>query len=135
MMKRILKVTGLVVVVLVLVLGVHIYMVTRRTPPDANTVALARIDFKEQLRAQDSDSITRWLYRQPGVLHVLCNPAGKLVVFTYAPVSADPDRIAAAMREQLPYDAHRFMPDTRALAGGCPVAQTSVTYKLLHLFK
>jgi len=134
-MKKILKTAGIIFSVLVLVLVVHIYLVTRRTPPDAHTVAMARIDFKQQLQQRDADSITRWLYRQPGIYHVLCNPAAKLVVFSYAPVTADPDKIAIEMRAQTAYDAFRFVPDKSSLSDGCPVAQTSITYKLYRLFK
>lgn len=134
-LKRLLLTSGSVILLLALILTVHIYLVTRRTPPDANTRAMARIDFKQDIDQQDSVTITKWLYEQNGVDHVLCNPSARLVVFTFRPLKTSADRIVSKFRLALPYHAIRFMPDKEALKDGCPVAQTSITYKIYNLFK
>ena len=95
---------------------------------------MARINFKKDIDQQDADNITIWLSRQDGVDHVLCNPAGHLAVFTFRPLKTNADLIINKFKIVFPY-AERFMPDKEAMKGGCPVAQTSITYKIYNLFK
>lgn len=120
---------------LVVVLAVHIYIVTRPKAPDANTRIMARIDIKQDIGQQDADRITTWMYRQKGMDHVLINPQRDIVVFTFFPVKTSANRIVSDFRAALPYKAERFLPTADQLKGGCPVAATSATYKVLSFFK
>ena len=137
--KKSLLGAGMAFLLSVLVLGIHIFMVTRPKAPTATTLVMARIDFKKDLTKDDASKITTWLYQQNGINHVLCNPAGKLVVFTYYPVKTTPEQIVARLNTTTPYQGERFMPSQNQLASGCPVAATSFTYKASkffnHLFK
>jgi len=135
LLKKILLTTGSVFLLLVVVLCIHIYMVTRPKAPDAHTRAMARIDFKQDISKEDANKITTWMYQQKGVDHVVYNPVSKILVFTFAPVNTTADQIVNNMRSSLNYNAVRFVPSEKDLKSGCPVATTSFTYKTYSLFK
>ena len=130
-----LKWSGITFLLLVAVLGIHIYLVTR-PHIDAHTVAMARIDIRQAINSNEADNITKWLYNQKGIDHVLCNPETDIVVFTFYPTTASANKIVSDFKAQLHYDkAQRFMPSAKDLQSGCPVAATSVTYKIYNFFK
>ena len=118
----------------VIVLAVHIYVVTRPRV-DASTRIMARIDIKQDIDQTDADKITAWLYRQKGVDHVLVNPQSDIVIFSFAPVQNDANRIVAGFKKEMPYRAERYMPTAEEMKGGCPVAKTSVSYKVYAFIK
>ena len=122
---------------LVLVLAVHIYIMTRPKAPDADTRIMARIDIKQPITQEDANRITTWLYREKGVDRVLCNPANGIVVFTFAPIISNGNRIVADLQAALPYKAERFLPSEEEMerAGGCPVAGNSLGYRVALFFK
>lgn len=133
--KRIVLWTVSVFAVLVMVLAVHIYIVTRPKPIDAHTRAMARIDIQQPITQADAGRITTWLYRQKGVDRVLVNPATAIVVFTFFPIKTTASQIVSDFRTDLPYKARRFIPTQEGLQHGCPVASTSVTFKVYSFFK
>lgn len=128
--KKILWVSLSTVVLLVMILIVHIYIVTRPKAPDATTKIMARIDFKQGLKNDDADKITAWLYNQNGVDRVLCNPKSGIAVFTFYPVKTSADKITSDMRSDLPYTVNRYMPSKEEMQGGCPVGAGSVSSKI-----
>jgi hypothetical protein len=81
--KKIVLGTIASVFVLFLVLCVHIYVMMKPKAPDAHTIAMARIDFKQNITPTEANNITAWLYQQNGVAHLLCNPILKIAVFTF----------------------------------------------------
>ena len=127
----VLSVFGLLVIVLCL----HIYIVTRPKPIDANTRAMARIDIRQDITQTDADKIAAWLCRQQGVDHVLVNPQSDIAVFTFFPIKTTANRVVSDLKAQLPYKAERFIPTEEAMQGGCPAASTSTTYKVYRFFK
>ncbi len=132
--KRTILAGGAVIILLAVTLVIHI-MIVSRPKADASTLAMARIDFKQDLSQQDADKVTTWLSHQPGVEHVLCNAQTETAVFTFYPVRASADQIAAALRAQLHYNGVRYMPDQKALKGGCPVSDHSLSYKIYSTIK
>jgi len=118
---------------LVIVLCVHIYVVTRPKPMDAHTRAMARIDIRQPITQADADKITAWLYQQKGIDRVLVNPQSDIAVFTFFPVQTTANRIVGDFKASLPYKAERFIPSADAMKNGCPVASTS--YKVYSFFK
>jgi hypothetical protein len=133
---RILLWTGAAMLSLVLILSVHIYLVMRPKAPDASTRIMARIDIHQPLTEEASATITNWLYAQKGVDHVLCNPKTSIVVFTYSPLQANANTIAANFKEQLNYhNSVRYIPTEKELQGSCPVASASPMYRLYSSIK
>lgn len=104
---------------LVIVLITHIWWVTR---PAANeqTIAMARIDIKNNLTEQDASRIATWLDQQNGVDRVLCNTKSRTVVFSFYPVKADADKIAENFANTFHWDATRYLPSEQEMAQGCP---------------
>src|SRR5579872_1164436 len=82
-MKKVILWVGTLLQLLIAAVTIHVYLVMRPKAPDERTRIMARIDFSRRLTAADSAAVTSWLYRRDGVEHVLCNPAGKLVVFSF----------------------------------------------------
>lgn len=134
-LKKILKITGVSLIILLLVLCIHIYIETRPTPPTAETKFMARIDFKQDITNKDSAKITNWLYQQTGIDHVLVNPNSNMAVFTFFPVKTNADQIVNNLKATFAYNAQRFVPNEKDLQSGCPVAKTSFTYKVYSFFK
>ena len=132
--KQILLATGGITLLLAIALMVHIVIVTR-PKANASTVAMARIDFKQDISQQDANKITAWLSQQKGVDHVLCNATTETAVFTFYPVKASADQIAADLRSQLHYNGIRYMPDQKAMMSGCPVSNPSLSYKIYSTIK
>jgi hypothetical protein len=132
--KRIALAVSRVFVVGVIVLAVHIYVVTRPRV-DASTRIMARIDIKQDIDQADADKITAWLYRQKGVDHVLVNPQSDIAIFSFAPVQNNANRIVAGFKREMPYKAERNIPTAEEMKGGCPVAKTSVSYKVYAFIK
>jgi hypothetical protein len=132
--KKILAWTGSIMLLLVVVLSVHIYIVTRPKPTDLHTRAMARIDFKQQLSSGDSIQITTWLYQQKGIDHVLCNPKNEIVVFTFFPAITTANKIVNDFKLSHNYNAERFVPTEADMASGCPMS-SSTTYKFYSFIK
>jgi len=120
---------------LVVVLCVHIYIVTRPKAPDAHTIVMARVDIQQHLDSSDADKITSWLYAQPGVDHVLCNPQTRIVVFTFFPVRNSANNIISGLLAATNYKGARFMPSEEDMKAGCPVASNSISYKAYSFVK
>ena len=135
-LKKILLTSVSVFMVLVVVLCVHIYIVTRPQAPTAATIAMARIDLHQAISHQDAANITDWLYRQPGIDHVVCNPTMDNIVFTFHPAIAKANDIVSNFKTGMHYDhAVRYLPSEKEMQSGCPVASTSYTYKVYSFFK
>jgi hypothetical protein len=136
LLKKILLSTSGVFFLLVAVLAIHIYIVTRPKAPTANTRIMARIDIKQPISQGDADKITTWLYQQKGIDHVLCNPKTEIVVFTFFPIKTTGDQIVKDFKSSFSYNkAQRYIPTEEELKGGCPVASTSFAYKTYNFFK
>jgi len=118
----------------VIVLAVHIYVVTRPRV-DASTRVMVRIDIKQDIDQTDADKITAWLYRQKGVDHVLVNPQSDIAIFSFAPVRNTANRIVADLKREMPYTVQRNIPTPEEMKGGCPVAKTSLSYKVYAFIK
>jgi hypothetical protein len=121
-----------VTLLIIAVLGIDIY----RTMPkaDETTVALARIDIKQDISGEDAVKISDWLGQQKGVDHVYCNPESDIVVFSFYPVKVNANDIVANFKSTFNLKAERFLPTAEQMKGGCPVATTSITYKAAHFF-
>ncbi len=136
LLKKTLITSASVFLLLVAVLCIHIYIVTRPKAPTAATLAMARIDIKQPITYEDAYNITTWMYKQQGVDHVLCNAAMDNIVFTFHPALVDASAIAQQFRTAVHYEhAVRYIPTEKEMQGGCPVAATSYTYKIYSFFR
>ena len=100
-MKNVIKIIAGAFGLLVLTLAVHIYMVARPAKADAHTLALARVDFQQDILETDATRINAWLQKQPGVVRAVCNADYNNVVFSYYPTQADADALTASLVETL----------------------------------
>jgi len=135
LLKKILLTTSSMFLLLVGVLCIHIYIVTKPKAPDVHTRAMARIDFKQAMSNSDANTVTNWMYEQKGVDHILYNPVSKILVFTFSPLNTSADAIVADMQSKLHYKAVRYVPSEKELSSGCPVAATSFSYRAYSFIK
>lgn len=105
-----------------IVLGVHIYKVTRPRVLDANAIAMARIDFKQDITNEDAAKITNWFMQQKGISQFKCSPETKNAVFTFYPAKMNATTAVETFSKELHYNAVRFMPSKAEMMKGCPVA-------------
>jgi hypothetical protein len=118
--KRIGLVTGAVVLLAVITLGVHIYWVTR-PHIDARTRYMARIDLHQPIDQADAERIKAWLLQQKGVDRVLVSPRWSTAVFTFTPL-ANVNGIVQDFKASLPYrNAARYLPTKKQIKSACPV--------------
>lgn len=133
-LRRTLKVAGSIIFLFVLALVIHIYIAMKPRITE-RSIVMARIDFKQDINTNDASRITAWLYSRKGVSHVLCNPEGNCVVFTYYPIKADAGKLAQELNQSLHYNGTQYIPTEADLAKGCPVSRHSFTYKVYSFFK
>ena len=128
-LKRILIWTASSLLLLIALLGLHIYLVTKPRV-DSHTRVLARIDIHQPINDIGKDKITAWLYQQKAVDHVMCNPKTGIVIFSFSPLQADANKISEKFRADLNYpEAKRFMPTAAQMQSGCPMASNSFSFK------
>jgi len=132
--RRILRVCVAVTSILILTLAIHIYIVTK-PEVDEKTIVLARVDIKNDISEADAGRITDWLYRQEGVDHVFCNSESNIVVFTFYPIKADANKIAAGLSNAFGYDAKRYLPSEQEMANGCPAFAKSWSSRIALIVK
>lgn len=133
--KKMLRAIFAIVLLLVFMLGIHIYYVTKDRIPTSSVIAMARIDIKQDIDAKDASTITDWLYKQKGVTQVLVNPTTKIAVFTFYPSVVNADTIAKNFVTALHYPSQRFKPTEQQLQSGCPAGYTSSSSSITKYFK
>jgi hypothetical protein len=140
LIKKVTISSGIIFLLLVTVLGVHIYIVTRPHPIDPRAVAMARIDIKQPIDKTDADKIVSYLDAQSGVSHVLVNPKTDIVVFSFFPARVSADQIVQNFKAAMDYKAERFVPTKSQLSGACPMGfsggdNPSFISKVFNFFK
>jgi hypothetical protein len=133
--KKAFTISASIFVFLVLVLAVHIYIVTRPKTLPSNAVAMARIDFKQDINQADADKITAWLYQQQGVNHVMVNAKTEIAVFSFFPAKADASKITDNLKATFNYKADRYIPTEAEIQSGCPIASNSAGYVVYNFVK
>jgi hypothetical protein len=91
---------------------------------------MARIDIKQPLNQDQANKIAVWMYHQKGIDHVLVNPQTRIVIFTFFPVKTSGKQIASDFKKTFSLKADRFIPTAQDLKQSCPMAASSVTYKV-----
>lgn len=125
LLKKILIAAGSVFLLLSVVLVIHIYQVTRPKVLDANAIAMARIDFKQDISQEDAAIITTWFNKQTGVQRFTCNTQNRNAVFTFFPAKMDASKTVETFVKELHYNAVRYMPSKDDMMKGCPVASNN----------
>lgn len=127
-------VAGSTVLLLGVVLCVHVYAVTHK-PQVGMPRIMARVDFKQDITVEDAALITKSLYAQAGVDHVLCNDAANIAVFTFSPGINTADNIVNTLVSKTGYKAQRYMPSKKEMMSGCPASASSFTSSIEKLYR
>ena len=132
-MKRIFIATSATLLLLVAILGIHIYIVTKPRIND-KTVAMARIDIKQSINETKAGGIEKWLSKQTGVQHVVLNRESNIIVFTFYPIKANANELAENLKATFNVNAERFMPSAEQMASGCPAMAHTFSGKVYSFF-
>jgi hypothetical protein len=103
-----------------LLLGAHIYLVTRKHQPNAQALVLARLDFPAPLTADVPDML-QWFNRQPGIHKAVCSPQNRNLVFGYFPTQTDVSQLIQDFNRHFNQQARRFLPGKQQMKSGCPI--------------
>jgi hypothetical protein len=132
--RKIVRITLGTLSALTLILALHIFIVTRPGKVTEQTIAMARIDFQQDIAPDDAAKVSAWLSGQPGVTNVLCNPESNIAVFTYHPIQSNPDQFADEISGHLHYKCQRYVPSAAALSSGCPMKSPSILKRMASIF-
>ena len=138
LIKRFLTAVFLLVFLLVTVLAVHIYMVSR---PETNSTGirkqLSRIDFATvPMDSLTATQVVKAIEEIPEVLSYYLNEETGAMAYS---VEAGENRAQLAFEAFMSkgdFDAKRYIPSPESIANGCPVIEKkSLTYKLGKFFQ
>ncbi len=124
---------------LIIVLGVHIYLVT--SPKEENPTAswqLARIDIQERtpLSPLVAKEVKKTLKAIKGVKRVVVNSEHANAVIGFNPKSQSSRAIYEQFSKQSLIAATLYTPTEKQLAAGCPaIDKTSITYQVGSFFQ
>lgn len=104
-----------------LLLGAHIYLVTRKHQPNAQTLVLARLDFPAVIPAADVPGMLQWFNQQPGIHKAVCSPQNRNLVFGYFPTQTDASQLIQDFNRHFNQTARRQQPTLQQMKSGCPI--------------
>lgn len=127
----------LLFVALNLLLGAHIYWVTRPHQPDAQTLVLVRLDFPKPITASERPDMLQWFNRQPGIHKSVCEPPNQQLVFGYYPAQTNANQVVQDFNAHFNQSARRYLPSTQQMKSGCPIGRNesvAISHWLAQLF-
>ncbi len=135
MKKKVIKIaawTGSILLLLLVVLVVHIYMVTRPRQYDNNNLQLSRIDFKQPVSADEAAKIRHFVAAMPGVDNAMFNQHDQTLVYGFNTGLQNSANVYKQLMAFGHYSAKAFVPDATQLASGCPMGKGNdgFVYKL-----
>jgi hypothetical protein len=129
-------------VVLIGVLLIHIYMVTRPIDYGANaTIQMSRIDFKQPVAATEVIKIQAFVKQLPGVKNAVFNTDSGILIYTYQNEQQNSLNVYTKLMNYRNYKAERFVVTASQASNGCPVMNDKnsfngkLTAYISHLFK
>lgn len=116
-----LLILGSSILVLLIVLQVHIYLVTRDKNDDKRIRQLARIDFIQEVDSALANSIKNKMLQMPGVDAGYFNVAEKVFIYSFNPKIQNADCLFISLMSNGNYLATRYRADEKGVASGCPI--------------
>ena len=120
---------------LFMALGVHLYYVTDNFyAPKGPQTQLARIDFHQQLSAEEIGTVRKTVDALPSVQKTYFNTQDNILVYAYTVGEQDQQFIYDQVMQSGKFNASRFVVDEKLKTSGCPVLAKE-TSGLLGLYK
>src|SRR5882672_7472218 len=121
--KKVLRITlwsASVLFVLLMVLGIHIYLVTGNKSNYGNPRQLSRIDFKEPVNPAEADKIRSYVSHLEGVQGTYFNMANGILVYAFDPGRQSSLNVFNGLIHYGHYKAERYTVDESTAQTGCP---------------
>lgn len=121
-----------IVVLLFAALVIHIAMVSPQTTNDSRLRQLSRIDFKQEVSAEEAEEIKGFVGAMEGVEGAHFNLQNGAFVYIYNTDKQDAETVYKKLMAKSNYKAERYIVDEKTGQGGCPmhVEESSFTGKL-----
>lgn len=122
---------------LVVVLVVHIYLVTRLADPLPNhDIYLSRIDFKESVDSTEATRIMNHVRTMDGIANAHFNIAAGTLVYGYKKDVQNPENVYAEVAKFTSLKSERLILSEEDIAKGCPAFdKNTFTYKFGEFVK
>lgn len=135
--KRLLIGVGSTFLLLVAVLFVHIWMVTRPKPGDDQRVRqLARIDFQQELTPKVRAELVKDFKAMEGTRTFRFNPDEKAMVYEIDPEIQSTEAVYQNLVVSNDFKAKKYAVPVAMKSGGCPaIDKNSFTYRLGKMFE
>lgn len=121
------------VLLLFVALVAHIYMVTPKTTKNDNRQRqLSRIDFKQDINAEEAEKIRAFVSTMNGVEGTHFNVENDVLVYTYAAGTQNSTDVFNAIVKMGNYNAERYVVSQEQSKNGCPVStdKESFSYRI-----
>ncbi len=120
---------------LFMILGVHLYYVTDNFyAPKGPQTQLARIDFHQQLSAEEVGTVRKTVDALPSVQKTYFNTQDNILVYAYTVGEQDQQFVYEQVMQSGKFNASRFVVNEQLTSSGCPV-MAKETSGLLGLYK
>jgi hypothetical protein len=136
LLKRLLIAAGSIFLLLVLILFVHIYQVTRPTQDqDLRARQLSRIELTEKLDTEGERSLMKDLTSMKGIAIAKLSKTENAVIYELDPTVQSTDKVVSKLSKN-GYPVKKFELSKEQQGKGCPVIdKSSVTYKVGSFFQ
>ncbi|MBI3260646.1 MAG: hypothetical protein HYZ54_14400 [Ignavibacteriae bacterium] len=111
----------------VIVLGTHIYLVTR-PKPIADIVQLGRIDFKQDIDSLEGNRIRSFVSHLDGVKSTYFNYKDRILVYTYSSKIQSSVNVYNLLAGYGNFKAERYVVGVGATKSGCPIGADKQSY-------
>lgn len=125
--------SGTIILVLSAVLVIHIYLVTRiNKNQDERVRQLSRIDFKQNIEAEEANKIRAFVNGLDGVENSYFNLDNDVLVYSYLVGKQNSFNVYNKLIAFGNYKANRYVVSETTAKSGCPIGtdKTSISYKL-----
>ncbi|GMQ27839.1 heavy-metal-associated domain-containing protein [Algoriphagus confluentis] len=136
MIKKIILTAGSIVLVLLVVLGVHIYQVTGKGMSDGPNWSMGKIEVSPDLDSTRVEAVQEEYLQRPYIRAFRINREQGHFILLYDRKQVSGDELAGELGEKLQVSASLYRPSAEELASSCPaIPKDSFTYQLGSLFQ
>lgn len=136
MIKKILLTAGSIVLVLLVILGVHIYQVTGKGASKGPNWSMGKIEISDQPDTARLKEVQDEYLDRPYIRAFRVNRQQGHFILLYDRKQISGDELAKDLGEKLQINAALYRPSAEELASSCPaIPKDSFTYQLGSLFQ
>lgn len=120
----------------VISVGLYFYLIPAAPLTPTEQMQLSRIDFKQELSAEQGDSLRAFVATLPSVKSSYFNDADNILVYTYTVGAQNSKAVFEAIQSVFNYQGERYLVSTEQAKSGCPISQDrrDFSYRFVNYF-